>query len=327
MLTLKKSPHRDFIILNISDPQMCEAEWEVGSVTEQMIKRTVGELVSRTNPDLITVTGDLGYPNEDGSYKNLAFYLDSFGIPWAPVMGNHDNQSGACRAGEIADIMTSYSHCVLEKGPTELGVGNYVIKIEEEGCPVTALILMDTHDSFRYVGDNGKSRFSWGEITKPQEEWYCRTVETLSSDGYGENALIIHVPLYNYGEAGDAAFKNGFDFESIMPQDLDERHLNEGYLDTFGVNYEEVSSPSRDCGFFDTLCSVGKTRHVICGHNHTNNSSILYRGVRLTFSCKCGCGSYFDPRVNGGTVMTVGKGGISSIRHEYVDVTDLWNNK
>ena len=65
------------------------------------------------------------------------------------------------------------------------------------------------------------------------------------------------------------------------------------------------------------------TRHVIAGHEHINNFSIPYEGIRLTYGTKLGMGCYWDADLNGGTVLTVTEQGVQELRHEYVDVSHL----
>ena len=36
MITLKKNPEKDFIILNITDPQLGDPEWEDGHINRQI---------------------------------------------------------------------------------------------------------------------------------------------------------------------------------------------------------------------------------------------------------------------------------------------------
>ena len=89
MLTLKKTPGRDFILLNLSDPQLGDEEWAPDHPHRRILEGTVWELVRRVSPDLITVSGDLAWAGNDLAYDALADFLDGFGIPWAPMWGNH----------------------------------------------------------------------------------------------------------------------------------------------------------------------------------------------------------------------------------------------
>ena len=52
--------------------------------------------ICEKKPDLILMTGDNIYGEFDdsgASLRKLIAYMDSFQIPWAPVWGNHDNES------------------------------------------------------------------------------------------------------------------------------------------------------------------------------------------------------------------------------------------
>ncbi len=61
----------------------------------------------------------------------------------------------------------------------------------------------------------------------------------------------------------------------------------------------------------------------ICGHNHVNNWVVKYKGVRFVFGTKTGCGSYWEPEINGSTVLTINENGVVSVNHEYVDVAEF----
>ncbi len=61
MIRLPKDPARDFIVLNLTDPQLSDGEWAEGHPNRTILTRTVTELVQRTSPDLITITGDLAW--------------------------------------------------------------------------------------------------------------------------------------------------------------------------------------------------------------------------------------------------------------------------
>ena len=104
MRILKKNPERDFTVLNLTDTQLSNAEWAEGHKAREILEYTVRELVARTSPDLITVSGDLAWAGHDHAYTMLADLLDGFSIPWAPVWGNHDNQDGAEYIDGIAVI-------------------------------------------------------------------------------------------------------------------------------------------------------------------------------------------------------------------------------
>ena len=69
----------------------------------------------------------------------------------------------------------------------------------------------------------------------------------------------------------------------------------------------------------DALVEMNHTKHVLAGHDHINNSSICYRGVRLTYALKTGTGCYANWRLTGGTVYRIGENGVCDLYHEYID--------
>ena len=81
MFTLKKTPGKPFLVLNLSDPQLGDGEWAEGHKNRRILEHTVRTLVDRVKPDLITVSGDLSWAGSDHAYDMLADFLDSFEIP------------------------------------------------------------------------------------------------------------------------------------------------------------------------------------------------------------------------------------------------------
>ncbi len=319
MLTLKKQPDRDFLVLNLTDPQLDNDEWAEGMRHCGILKHTVSELVARVKPDLITVSGDIAWAGEHESYKNFADMIDSYGIPWAPVWGNHDDQRGPDEVNYVADLYLSYANCVYEKGDPAMGNGNYVIRIEEDGKPVTALVMIDSHDHSPWVNENGETTNEWAKLDPIQLDWYREQINALKAEGCNDSAIILHIPIYAYREAAAAAFREGFDLKAIHP-DESRGHAcwNKGYEDSFGVMYEGICSYPADEGMMDLICELGSTRHVLCGHDHVNSSVINYRGVKLAYGLKTGIGCYSDNRLNGGTVLRVTSEGIRELWHESV---------
>ena len=156
MKTLVKKIGQDFKILNLTDTQLSDEEWADGHCNRQILEYTVTELVKRVQPDLITISGDLAWANHDHAYEMIASFLDSFDIPWAPVWGNHDNQGGPEAVDRIASKYLTYKNCLYEKGDPAFGNGNYILVIEENGVPVEAVLMIDSHDRTPYIDENGE---------------------------------------------------------------------------------------------------------------------------------------------------------------------------
>ncbi len=296
---LTKESGEDFVILNITDIHFAdydERAWMAFSAIA-----TVKRLVRRVKPDLITVTGDI-VCSESSVYsiKRFTDMMNGFGIPWAPVFGNHESD-GNCDINYLADIMLKSKYCLLKKGDPALGVGNYVVNIAEKDTDgkldiVQSLIMMDTHKT---------------HLNEAQIQWYKWATNGIN-EACGkavESTVFYHIPNVEYQYAYDLAWNtetekwnDGFDASG---------ELNEKIC----CHRDEDGNPLNN-GFFDAVKSVGTTKNIFCGHEHLNNFSILYEGVRLTYTLKVGRASGFQFGFNGGTVITLNDSGIS-FKHRY----------
>lgn len=324
MITLQKKPDGDFILLNLSDPQLSDGEWEDGHKNRLILEYTVGQLIKRTEPDLITVSGDLAWAGQTKSYRNLADLLDSYGVPWCCVWGNHDNQGGAEYVDSIVDYYLTKSNFVYERGEPSLGNGNYTIIVKSGEETAAGIILMDSHDRMPYLTPKGKEESGWAKLIPEQIEWYKEQVGKLESIGCRDSILIMHIPIFAYRTALDAAYIGGTDRDKISPIDSAlGKGWKDGYKSSYGVTYESICSYPLDDGVFGAIKELGHTRLLIAGHDHVNNTVVDYEGVKFVYSLKCGAGCYWRPVLNGGTVVRIGDHGIRDCGHAYVDVTFL----
>ena len=91
--------------------------------------------------------------------------------------------------------------------------------------------------------------------------------------------------------------------------------------------YEGVGCCPGEDGVFDVIRRGESTKYVIAGHDHINNWMIDYEGVKLIYGLKAGAGCYWNPILNGGTVLQIGSEGVKEARHEFVDVSHLLSQK
>ncbi|MBQ4353817.1 MAG: metallophosphoesterase [Clostridia bacterium] len=325
MKTLIKSPDKDFLILNLTDPQLGNGEWEESHPNRALLEGTIKELIRRTSPSLITVTGDISWAGHTDAYKAFADFIDSFGIPWAPVWGNHDNQDGPAFIDSIADLYMTYKNCLYEKGDPALGNGNYIIAIEENGKIIEGIFMIDAHDQSPYVKPDGEEVSEWAKLIPEQLDWYKEEAAHLKELGCNDTSWFLHIPIYAYREAFAAAFNGSAeDARMVKPEESgDEKYWNDGYKDSFGVNYEGICSYPADEGALDAILEIGTTHHIVVGHDHVNNAAVRYKGVRMIYGTKAGAGCYWNPVLNGGTLLRVTKDGITDVWHEYVDPAGL----
>ncbi len=308
---LDKEPGKDFVILNLTDIQMKDDETfdRVGA----QAKATIDKLVEDTHPDLITVTGDNAW--QMLSYNEMIRTIDSYGIPWAPVMGNHDGQ------GCPSEFWCAYNfykakNCLFRFGPKDMGYGNYIIHIYENDQIVHTLFMMDTHSNIDADNCNGKKGEGYDHLWENQMEWYKWAVagtEKLAGKPV-ESTVYFHIPLVEYVDAWKMATGDGKSGSTIKPE----------YADTcFGDKGEGECCPPENNGFFDLMLRLGSTKNVVVGHDHVNSYSVLYRGIRLTYGLKTGEACYWEPGRSGGTTVTVGANGSAAVAHHYVDTASM----
>lgn len=278
--TVEKQPGKPFVILNLADVQLCDLEnmFNMGKT-----RREIEKLVEKTRPDLITLTGDQTWSNENLiSLKSLVSWLDSFKIPYAPVFGNHDcgneKDSAVLSRAACCDIYEKGKYSLFKRGPSNLGsLGNYVVNITENGKIVKTLYMLDSGEE-KMISD---SQIAW-------VKWNAEGIKAASGD-YSCGICFFHLPLPEYRDA----------YRLYRSGDESVEAIGEVYV-TYSL------SGSSQNGFFEAAKSVGVT-DIVCGHQHGNCFTLKYEGVRLTFALKTGeyggCYSGDDVTLDGATCI------------------------
>lgn len=305
-ITLEKDPDKDFVVLNFSDVQLStnEVYGEPGRVAEATIAKAIEEV----QPDLITLTGDNAWCRP--GYIRLVKYIDTFDIPWAAVMGNHDGGNGKkSYENWCAQQVYRSKNSIFKFGPKDMGVGNYIINITENGKIIHSIYMLDTHTDtdlecggYDHLWDNQLKWYEWA--VKGNNALAGKTVES---------SIFFHIPCIQYRTAWNEAKYNAETGKYDNPE----------YADSFGSNNEPICSPEYDSGFFALVKELDSTKNMIAGHDHTNDSSIMFDGVRLSYSLKCGPGCYWTEDKNGGSTLTIDSDGHATFGHHYVDVSTL----
>ncbi len=319
---LEKDPNKDFVVLNFSDiqlnPQNVYSEY--GEMTYEMIKKTVAEV----KPDLITLTGDNS--SSKVGYLELIELFDSFEIPWAPVMGNHDGDNGNYHhEGWDSKQLTNAEYCLFKFGPKDMGYGNYIINITENGKIIHSLFMVDTHSG---AGDTDAGKINYGKgadgsdligydhLWANQIEWYKWAVNGIKSVAGRtvESTVFFHIPVYEYRTARDLMC-----YTTTTESGSTEFFPTVESMDVFGSLREGICSPEGNNGFFDVCLELGSTKTMIAGHDHTNDLALNYKGINLAYSLKGGYGSYWDEDKIGGSILSINSDGEASFSHHYAN--------
>lgn len=308
-IELEKTPGEDFVVLNLADIQVSDENVFAKEGTYSL--ELITKLIEANDPDLITLSGDNAWGPV--SYMEVVSWIDSFGIPWAPVMGNHDGE------GCISEFWAAYQlyeaeNCLFEFGPKDMGYGNYIINVTENDDIVHTFFMMDTHSSAEYTLEDGSVIEGYDHLWENQMLWYewaVNGIEDLAGHKV-ESTVIMHIPVVEYLDAWDyVSVESEKEFGDINPV----------YSSiASGDKFEYGGMAPVNNGFFDLCKELGSTKTILVGHDHVNDFIINYEGITLAYSVKTGFGSYWVEDLIGGTTVNINDKGNAKINQHYYDL-------
>ncbi|MCF0106717.1 MAG: metallophosphoesterase, partial [Holdemanella sp.] len=264
----------DFKILHLTDIHLGGSNWS--AYKDYKALEACRKLITYTEPDLVVITGDMVFPlgimslslNNQAPVIQFASFMRNIGIPWAFTYGNHDTEAMA--TGSRDEIDSLYKSLSYQTSGTLLypyikpditGRCNQQIHIvNEDGSVREALFLIDSND---YIA-GGINEYDY--IHDDQVEWYASQVKEVKAP----SMIFTHIPLQQYRTAYEL-YEKGSDEVTYY----------------FGENGEEmidkVCCSKYASQLFDTALQLGSTKAIFCGHDHYNNMSLEYKGIRLTY--------------------------------------------
>ena len=238
--------------------------------------------ISYAKPDLVIVTGDLCFPlgimsmsfNNAAPVQQFAAFMRNVGVPWAFTYGNHDTESIASMDREsLNDVYMSLSFKTSGVllypyvQPEITGRSNQLLELRNaDGSLNTALFLLDSN---AYTGE-GINVYDY--IHDDQVDWYAAQVERLNREaGHTVPSMVFfHIPLQQYRTAYEL-YESGSDEVTYFFGENAEKMIN------------KVCCSDYPSSLFDRMLELGSTTGVFCGHDHYNNMSLEYKGIRLTY--------------------------------------------
>lgn len=217
----------DFKILMFTDTQLWADLGKNKECYEQM-----DALVEKTQPDLITLPGDvLSAFASRFSINHFIKHMDSYQIPWAPVYGNHDNEIPTNSLNWQADKYIESEYCLMEKGPSNLyGCGNYVINITENNNPVYTLFMLDNGRYIEYLDEETNKAYT-KEIYMGYEQiaWYEWNVKGI------EKAAGRIVPSMTFSHFAQPEFREAVEKCAFRMKTEDIPYRRNMALDTVSI--------------------------------------------------------------------------------------------
>lgn len=277
---------RDFRIMHLTDIHIGAGFLSIKKDT--MALNAVAAMITAEKPDLVVVSGDITYPipfqagtfNNKTSAQLFAELMEQLGVYWCLSFGNHDTEVYSYFSREdISELYESekYPHCLFQAGPEDVdGYGNYVVNVRNSKGSITQSLIMLDSNSYVKPPNPIKNVWNYDCIHANQIEWYKQTIENLKNENNNvmpKSLAFFHMPLEEYRDAWYEYIDNGC-------KDTENVKYNEGKAGEVDVI---VYNSDYNYGFFDAVLEGGSTQGTFCGHDHLNNFSVDYKGIKLTY--------------------------------------------
>jgi len=301
----------DIRILQITDTQVIDASQrrtpdrlradEISAWDPKNFDAQCGDhirsLVIQTKPDLIIITGDIIYGSFDDSGSTFEWFcelMDSLETPWAPVYGNHDNESKKGVKWQCERFKKS-RYCLFDRGNVS-GNSNYSVGIAVEDKLIRVLHMLDSNGC---GGGTDPSIIKAKGIYTDQLELVAVNTAMISK-AQQKNIpafMAFHIPVDCY-EAAEAKYKTS-----------EREYYNIGvdvpaFDGDFGFKFERYK-PIEMGGSFAGFLHEKNIEGVFVGHVHNNCTCIDYDGIKWVFGLKTGQYDYHIPGQIGGTLITL----------------------
>ncbi|GKB14269.1 probable cytosolic oligopeptidase A, partial [Tanacetum coccineum] len=232
-------------------------------------------MIQAEKPDLIVFTGDniFGHDATDAVASLNAAFAPAIasGIPWAAVLGNHDQESTLRREG-VMKYIVGMKHTMSQLNPSGFdvidGFGNYNLEVHGvEGSSFMNKSILNLYflDSGDYSTVPSIPGYGW--IKPSQQFWFQQTSKKLQNSFKAPGLAYFHIPLREYAILDSSSFT--------------------------GVKQEAgISSASVNSGFFSTLVEAGDVKSVFTGHDHLNDFCGNVAGIHLCYAGGFGYHAY-----------------------------------
>lgn len=290
---------------------------------ELTVWQFVEEAVAKSDPDLIVLTGDnIAGETDDGGeeWLKLIEKMDSYGIPWLCIFGNHDNESGIGVTWQVEQLMNS-EYCVFKEGNVT-GNCNYNVLIKQGDEYKYLFYLIDTHGEdvgLRNMEEDNidADKAHSAGIYDDQIEWMRTSASDIYSKIGTELPVLIfqHIPPCESAVAVQTLYPDTY---TTFPFYAD----NEGDL---GMSMESLGGIGTDGKYWSAAKEIGCIG-MFMGHQHEVATSIVYDGIRITYGLKSSLESGIDPNLIGATQITVNeKDNSFDVEYLHTDIEFTYN--
>ena len=299
----------DFRIVQITDVHL--GSGVLSAKKDRWAMNAIASMITAEKPHLVIVTGDVDFPvpHSSGTLNNrngaevFCTMMEKLGAYWTVGFGNHDTEAYSYFSREEIDkFYSGYaskegSHCLYQSAANIDGKGNQMIKVKNtQGVVTQAITVFDSHS---YTdGDVMGILWKYDNIHQNQVDWYAGKIQKINADNAAidpsvepvKNLMFFHIALPEYREAWKELIEANPDVKDLNYQNTENVTYKYGVMgESSGMN--PLANNGETYGIFcgvgdDNVFEVGKEnglQGVFCGHDHLNNFSVEYKGVRLTY--------------------------------------------
>ncbi|EJD43821.1 Metallo-dependent phosphatase [Auricularia subglabra TFB-10046 SS5] len=279
---------------------------------DEMTADLLARVLEEEKPDLVVFTGD--QLNGQGTSWDSKSVIAKFArevikrrIPWAAIIGNHDDEEDLDRK-ELMKYISQMPYSVSQVGPEDVdGAGNYVLKIRSSDPSATHLLTLYFLDSHGYIKANYglfEQITDYDYIRQAQIDWFLTESSKIKPvmrphkpDGGADlkfdigprarvkkpaapaqtlakpNALMFyHIPIPETFTAADVDPKTG------KPLDI-------------GNQFDSPGGSKKNAGFFEKALLTARessqggyeVKVVGNGHHHVTDNCRRVKGVWFCF--------------------------------------------
>ncbi len=325
--TLQFDENGHFKILVLADIQS-------GFPVGEALKAYIAEAIDASDPDLVVFLGDNIMSADDGTvesywkgYDEVFPILESKGVPFTFVFGNHDDESApTVTKEEMLQKYQSYDGCLAyDADPSLHGCATHNLPIlSSDGNNVVYNLWF--FDSGDYAYSEAVQKTGYDCVRKDQIEWYKTESAKLKAANGGETVPSLAFEHIIPQEATQAVmFSLPFQLGDLT------RNFSDGTSATYLPNYfafdgflSEAPCPSADNdGQWDAFVETGDVKACFFGHDHVNNFSVNVKGVDAVSVPGTTFKSYNSITDQGSMVITLDERDLSTYSTEILYTSDL----
>lgn len=259
----------------------------------------MNKVLDMEEPDFVMLAGDQtrggrGIKNVmDFRYyvNQMVSPMESRKIPWAHIYGNHDDEIAAFTGLSKAVQQSNYElhpYCLSQRGPKEVdGIGNYVLQVKSSkgNNAVFHIWALDSNDSLEqnkwYKGNLAKDAIlpkglqgnhNYDFLKFSQIMWYWNTSLDIEKTNKKKvpGIMFLHIPLPEH---------------RLITMNPEKTRMQ-------GEVHEDQCNSPINSGMFAAVLQRGDIKGIFAGHDHANDYSGTYCGIKLGYDGSIGYDAY-----------------------------------